>query len=198
MTKNKSNSPSSTKYLPYIALVILVIATALILQYQGRNWFAANGHFYLWIGDAWSDQNSQHWTDPYSFSHFVHGLLFFGMLYKLSSKLSWMWRFNISILLEAIWEIVENSSTVIDRYRDAGALGYTGDSIINSMGDLFYCGVGFMAAHYLGFTKSLILFILIEVCMILTIRDSLIINIIMLIHPIEAIKEWQSVMTSGL
>lgn len=178
----------------YIGLTILVAATALILQYQGRTWFAANGELYFWVGDAWSDQNSQHWTDPYSFSHALHGILFFGLLYSLTGKISWMWRFNISVFLEATWEVIENSSIIIDRYRDAGALGYSGDSIINSMGDLFYCGLGFVIAYYLGFTKSLILFILVEIGLLLTIRDSLIVNVIMLIHPVEAIKEWQSVM----
>lgn len=192
MNPSKNNSPA------YISLVLLVIGTALILQYQGRNWFAANGKFYFWIGDAWSDQNSQHWTDPYSFSHALHGVLFFGLLYFFSDKLSWMWRFNIAVLLEALWEIVENSSVIINRYRDAGALGYTGDSIINSMGDLFYCGLGFVLAHYLGLSKSIILFILVEIGLLLTIRDSLIVNIIMLIHPIEAIKEWQSVMNASM
>lgn len=192
MNQAKNNSPA------YIVLIILVIATTLILQYQGRNWFAANGTFYLWIGDAWSDQNSQHWADPYSFSHVLHGILFFGLLYFFSDKLSWMWRFNIAVLLEALWEILENSSIIINRYRDAGALGYTGDSIINSVADLFCCGLGFVIAHYLGLTKSIILFILVEIGLILTIRDSLTINVIMLIHPIEAIKEWQSVMTVGL
>lgn len=192
MSKKTNNTAA------YIVLVLLVISTALLLQYQGRSWFAADGSFYFWIGDAWSDQNSQHWTDPYSFSHLLHGVLFFGLLYKLSAKLSWMWRFNISVLLEALWELVENSSIIINRYRDAGALGYTGDSIINSMGDLFYCGLGFVVANYLGFTKSVILFLLVEIGLMLTIRDSLIINVIMLIHPIEAIKEWQSVMTVGM
>jgi hypothetical protein len=183
--------------LAYIGLVVLVIATALILQYQGRNWFAANGELYFWIGDAWSDQNSQHWTDPYSFSHVLHGVLFFGLLYFLSDKLSWMWRFNIAVLLEAAWEVVENSSFIINRYRDAGALGYTGDSIINSMADLFYCGLGFVIAYYLGLKKSILLFILVEIGLLLTIRDSLIINVIMLIHPVEAIKTWQSVMVAS-
>jgi hypothetical protein len=188
MNQSKDNT------IAYTGLVALVLSTTLILQFQGRNWFAANGELYFWVGDAWSDQNSQHWTDPYSFSHALHGILFFGLLYFLSDKLSWMWRFNMAVLLEALWEIVENSSIIIDRYRDAGALGYSGDSIINSMGDLFYCGLGFVLAHYLGLAKSIILFILVEIGLLLTIRDSLIVNVIMLIHPVEAIKEWQSVM----
>ncbi|BDS09694.1 DUF2585 family protein [Aureispira anguillae] len=189
----QKNSP-----IAYCALFFLIIGTAFILQFQGRNWLAANGNFYFWIGDAWSDQNSQHWTDPYSFSHLLHGILFFGILYPLASKISWIWRFNIAVLLEAIWEIAENSATIIERYRDAGALGYTGDSIVNSMGDLFYCGLGFIVAHYLGFAKSVMLFILVEIGLILTIRDSLIINVIMLVYPLDSIREWQAVMTTSL
>lgn len=178
----------------YIALAIIVIITAILLRYQGRLWISSDGSIYPWISDAWSDQNSQHLTDPYSFSHLLHGILFFGMLYKLSDKLSWMWRFNIAVLIEALWELLENSSIIIDRYREAGALGYSGDSILNSMGDLMSCGLGFVVAYYLGLKKSIILFIVIEIILLLTIRDSLIINVIMLIHPLEAIKEWQSVM----
>jgi len=187
-----------TPIVEYIALAIIVIVTALLLRYQGRIWICADGTIYPWISDAWSDQNSQHLTDPYSFSHLLHGILFFGMLYKLSDKLSWMWRFNIAVLIEALWELLENSSMVIDRYREAGALGYSGDSILNSMGDLMSCGFGFWVAYKLGFKKSVILFIVIELVLLFAIRDNLTLNIIMLIHPVEAIKEWQSVMTAGL
>ena len=192
MTEKKNNLPA------YLVLALLFIVSAALLRYQGRIWFCADGTFYLWISDAWSDQNSQHLTDPYSFSHLLHGVLFFGMLYKLTPKLSWMWRFNIAVFIEAAWELLENSAAVIERYRDAGALGYSGDSIVNSMGDLLCCGLGFILADKLGLVKSIILFVVIELLLILTIRDSLTINVIMLIHPVEAIKEWQSVMTAGI
>jgi hypothetical protein len=178
------------------ALAVLVFASAFILHSMGRIWICSDGTVLLWVSDAWSDQNSQHISDPYSFSHLLHGLLFFGALYKLTPKLSFLWRLNISVLLEASWEILENSSLIINRYRDAGALGYSGDTVLNSMGDLLSCALGFVLAYYLGFKKSVILFILVEIGMILTIRDSLILNVIMLIHPVEAIKTWQSVMVS--
>jgi hypothetical protein len=190
MTKEKN------KLTAYISLVFIFIVSALILQYQGRIWFCADGSLYLWVSDAWSDQNSQHISDPYSFSHLLHGILFFGILYKLTPRLSWMWKLNVAVLIEALWEVLENSAMVINRYRDAGALGYSGDSIINSMGDLMSCILGFVLANYLGLKKSVVLFLVIEIVMILTIRDCLIINVIMLIHPVEAIKEWQSFMTS--
>ncbi len=178
-----------------VGLSIVVLGMIVKLWMQGRLWIAANGTMKFWISDAWGGENSQHFTDPYSFSHFQHGLIFFGVLYLLVPKLSWLWRFTISIALEAIWEVAENTQTVIDRYREAtAALGYFGDTIFNSFGDLVYCGLGFVAAHYLGFWKTLILFFVIEIAMILIIKDSLLINVIMLTYPLDFIKEWQSAM----
>lgn len=180
------------KVAPYIGLVAVVLIMSLLLMNQGRVWFSASGSFYLWEGDIWSSESSQQFMDPYSFSHMLHGLCFFGLLYWLFSKLNWMWRFTISTAMEASWELLENSQMVIERYREeTAALGYEGDSIINSNGDLVSCGIGFVLAYYLGFKKSLILFLLVEIVMILTIRDSLLLNVIMLIYPIEGIKEWQ-------
>lgn len=173
-------------------LIVVVILMALLLQNQGRVWFSNSGDFYLWEGDIWSAESSQQFLDPYSFSHMLHGVIFFGLLYLIVPKLNWLWRFTISTALEAGWEILENSQMIINRYRDAtAALGYEGDSIINSIGDLFSCGVGFIVAYYLGLKKSIILFILVELFMIIVLRDSLLLNVIMLLYPIEGIKEWQ-------
>jgi hypothetical protein len=191
MTEQKSHRNES------IVLAVIAMSTAILLCFQGRLWIAADGSIYPWVSDAWSEHNSQHFSDPYSFSHLLHGVLFFGMLWPLREKLNWWWRMNIAVALEAAWEILENSSIVIDRYREAGALGYSGDTILNSMGDLLCCGLGFWVAYKLGLKKSMILFVVVELVLILTIRDSLIINVIMLIHPIEAIKDWQSVMSAG-
>jgi hypothetical protein len=149
----------------------------------------------LWIGDAWSGETSQQFMDPYSFSHLQHGLLFFGFLYWLTPKLSVLWRFCIATIIEAAWEVLENSAIIIDRYREGtAALGYEGDTIFNSVGDLVSCGLGFIVAYYLGFWRTLILFIIIEVAMVFTIYDSLLLNVIMLVYPIDAIKEWQMTM----
>ncbi|MDF1666914.1 MAG: DUF2585 family protein [Planctomycetota bacterium] len=191
MTEQKSHRNE------FIVLALIAAVTAFVLYLEGRIWIASDGSVYPWVSDAWSDQNSQHLSDPYSFSHLLHGVLFFGMLWPLRDKLNWWWRMNISVALEAAWEILENSPMIIDRYREAGALGYSGDTILNSMGDLACCGLGFWVAHKLGLKKSIILFVVVEVVLILTIRDSLIINVIMLIHPVEAIKEWQSVVSGG-
>jgi hypothetical protein len=105
-----------------------------------------------------------------------------------------MMRLVLAMTLEAIWEILENSAMVIDRYHDAGVLGYRGDTILNAVGDLFFCAAGLVLAHYLGLTKSIVLFVVVEVVLLLMIRDNLTLNVIALVHPVEAIKEWQAVM----
>ncbi len=177
---------------PLLGLLLVTLVMIVILRWEGRLWFSASGAIRFWVSDAWGPENSQQFTDPYSFSHALHGILFFGLLYLFANKLSLWWRGTIAVLIEAIWEVAENSPAIIDRYREAGALGYSGDTIFNSIGDLFYCGLGFVLAYYLGFWKSLALFILVEIGLILTIKDSLIINVIMLIYPLESIKQWQS------
>ena len=182
--------------LAVLGALLLLFLTAYCLNSMGRIWMAESGVVYFWVADAWSDQNSQHLSDPYSFSHLLHGVLFFGLLYGLRNRFSFSWRLNIALFIEALWELLENSSLVINRYRDAGALGYSGDTVLNSMGDLLACALGFLLASVLGLKKSIVLFIAVEMIMLYSIRDSLILNCIMLIHPIEAIKQWQSVMTS--
>jgi hypothetical protein len=96
------------------------------------------------------------------------------------------------MLVEAGWEILENSPIIIDRYRSATAsLGYNGDSIVNSTGDLLSCAVGYALAQRIGWKWSIGLFVVIELVMLLMIRDNLTLNVIMLLYPIEAIKRWQ-------
>ncbi len=183
-----------TRIVAFVVLLIIFVATVFLLSYQWRIWLPSDGTLFLWVSDAWSDQNSQHILDPYSFSHLLHGIIFFGLLYPFAKKVSWWRRLNIAMFIEALWEIVENSAVIIDRYRDAGALWYSGDTIVNATGDLLCCLLGFVLAHHLGRKKSLAVFVAVELVLIWAIRDSLLINVIMLIHPIEAIQQWQSVM----
>ncbi len=177
---------------PWLAIVAVLALAVYLLHNQGRLWICACGQIYLWVSDTWSSDNSQHWLDPYSFTHLLHGLVFFCLLAWSLPRLSLLWRLWLAILIEALWEVVENSELVIQRYREAtAALGYQGDTVINSLGDILVCGVGFWLAFYLGFRRSLALFVITEIVLTLWIRDSLILNIIMLIYPIEAIKAWQ-------
>jgi hypothetical protein len=119
-------------------------------------------------------------------------VLFFWLLVWLAPRLPVMWRFAIAISVEAAWEILENSAFIIDRYRTATiALGYNGDTIINSLSDIVVCGLGFWLAFYLGFRRSLVLFVVMEIVLLLWVRDSLILNILMLIYPLDAVRMWQ-------
>jgi uncharacterized membrane protein YjdF len=177
---------------PWVLIVVLLGITAAFLRYQGRLWICSCGQVWLWAGDTKSADNSQHIFDPYSFTHVLHGLVFYALLALVAPRLAVIWRLVLALTIEAIWEVIENSTAIIERYREATlALGYQGDTVVNSLADILCCGVGFMLARRLGFRRSLVLFVATEVILILWIRDSLILNIVMLLFPIQAIKEWQ-------
>ncbi|MEJ7860299.1 MAG: DUF2585 family protein [Pyrinomonadaceae bacterium] len=183
-----------SNYLPYLLLLTVIIGAIFVLYCQGRIWWCKwDTPIYLWSSDAWGTHNSQHLFDPYSLTHVLHGLGFYGILYSVfRRKIPLAWLLFITVFAESAWEVLENSKSVIERYRAATiSLEYFGDSITNSFGDIFCCIVGFLIAHKLGFRRSLALFALIEIVLIFWIHDSLLINILMLIHPIEAIKTWQ-------
>jgi len=173
-----------------IGLILLV--TMFRLQQQGRLWICDCGRVYLWVGDIWSSDNSQHIFDPYSFSHVLHGVMSWAILMWLLPRLSLSWQLVITTFVEASWEVAENSAMIINRYRESTlALGYNGDTILNSIADIFCCIVGFAIALRLGYRRSLALFIVTELVMILWIKDSFLLNVLMLIYPIQAIKMWQ-------
>ena len=179
--------------LPWFATLAVLLGTALILHSQGRLWWCSCDYLLVWSGDPWSSDNSQHLLDPYSFTHLLHGFLLCGLLTLLVPRLSTVWRLWLAVTIEAGWEVVENSEVVIRRYREeTAALGYHGDTIVNSLGDILVCGLGFMVAQRLGFRRAFVLFLLTEVMLAILIRDNLTLNIVMLIHPLEAIKEWQA------
>ncbi len=102
------------------------------------------------------------------------------------------WQLVIAIAIESVWELIENTNAVIDRYREAtAALGYHGDSVFNSLGDIACCGLGFLIAKKLGWLRSIVLLAATEVVLLIWIRDSLLLEILMLIYPIQSIKGWQ-------
>jgi hypothetical protein len=118
--------------------------------------------------------------------------MFCGLMVLLVRGMSPGWHLFVAITMESGWEIIENSNTVIQRYREATAsLGYRGDTVLNSLGDIMCCGIGFMIASRLGWRRSLALFFVTEAFLLIWIRDSLLLEIIMLVHPIDAIKVWQ-------
>ena len=181
------------RFLPWCAIVVVLIGTALLLRSQGRLWVCSCGYLLLWSSDPWSSDNSQHLFDPYSFTHLLHGFLLCGLLALIVPRLSALWKLWLAVSIEAVWELIENSEFVIRRYREqTAALGYHGDTIVNSLGDILACGLGFVVAQRLGLRRTFALFVLTEVTLAILIRDNLTLNIVMLIHPIDAIKEWQA------
>lgn len=177
---------------PWLVSAAALSAAVLQLRWQGRLWSCACGRVLLWSGDAWSADNSQHLFDPYSFTHILHGFIFCGLLAWLLPRVSWAWRLVLALCVEALWEVLENSAAVINRYRETTlALGYTGDTIINSGGDILACGLGFLLARRLGFRRTLLIFVLTEIALVFWIRDSLILEMLMLTYPLDAIKAWQ-------
>ena len=170
----------------------MLVLTALLLRGEGRLWICACGRFSIWSGKICSTNNSQQFLDPYSFTHVLHGILYFWMLIWIVPRLTLSWRLWLSITMAAAWEVFENSNFIINRYRqDTAALGYTGDTIVNSFGDILCAVLGFMIAQRLGFKRSVIFFLGMELILLFWIRDSLLLEIVMLIHPVNAIKLWQ-------
>lgn len=168
------------------------VLTAILLLVMGQTFLGPDGRFGLWEGDIWSPHNSQRLADPYSFSHVGHGILFFGLLWLVARKLAVRHRLLIAVVMEAGWEILENSPIIINRYREATiALGYSGDSVLNSLSDLGMMMLGFYLAWKLRAWKSLALFVAMELGCLFAVRDNLTLNIVMLIHPVQAVKAWQ-------
>ena len=170
----------------------IAILMAMTLLWLGRTPICTCGYVKLWHGQVMSSENSQHLLDWYTPSHILHGLAFYFGLRYLAPRLSVGWRLVIASVIEAGWEVVENTSWIIDRYRgETAALDYFGDSIINSSADFAAMVVGFLIAMRAPIWVSVALFIAAEVIVGYIIRDGLMLNIIMLLWPLEAIKQWQ-------
>jgi hypothetical protein len=192
MTTDSTTVSGSNKLWPAIAVVLVALIAGLILRAEGRLWSCACGYLKVWVGDTCSSSNSQQLFDPYSFTHVLHGFLFFWLVLLLFRRLGPSWQVVVAVTLEAAWEVFENTPFVINRYRtETAALGYNGDTIVNSFGDLTCALVGFLIARWLGWRRSLIVFLIIEAILIWWIRDSLLLEILMLIRPIGPIKAWQ-------
>lgn len=175
-----------------VGAAILALASSVELA-MGRKIWGVSGQPGLWAGEVNSPHNSQYLTDPYSFSHLTHGILLYGLTWLLARRSPVRKRALIAMLLEAGWEMIENSSMVIDRYRTATiSQHYYGDSVMNSMCDILTCMVGSMIAAVLPTRLTIVTVFVLEIGLALWIRDGLLLNIVMLIHPFAAIRAWQS------
>ena len=190
--KSRSGRDFSSRRL-VIALVLAMLAvTAAVELWMGRLPFGPDGRFGLWEGNIWSSEQSQRFADPYSFSHVVHGLLFYAALWLLARRVPAPTRFLIAVGLEAGWEMLENSPLIINRYRAVTiSLGYVGDSVVNSLSDVVMMSIGYWIAARSRPWFAVALVVALEAGMVLICRDNLTLNIIMLVYPIEAIRQWQ-------
>ena len=174
------------------ALIVLAVSAAILLA-MGRNPICTCGSIELWVGARNSARTSQMLADWYSLSHVDHGLLFYAGMWLVARRWPVEWRFVIASLIEAGWEVTENTPMVIDRYRaTTAALGYTGDSVINSLSDIAMMMLGFLLARKLPLWAAIAVLIALEIIPLFAIRDNLTLNVWALIAPNHAVQAWQT------
>lgn len=175
------------------ACLAIAALTALVLRGMGRRWWCKGGEWWPWAGDIWSPHASQHLFDPYTFTHVLHGVGFYALLaLALGRWLDPRRRLVLAVLLESAWEVLENTDAVIQHYRtETISLDYFGDSVLNSMADVLACTAGYLGAMVLPVGASVAGFVAVEALLALWVRDGLLLNIVMLLWPIQAVKAWQ-------
>jgi hypothetical protein len=193
MSTSDSSAPTPLRSRAIVVVALLTLLAIIYLRFQGRIWWCACRSIKPISIHVASQHNSQHLLDAYSLSHMLHGILFFGILWLFRKRLSLPARAAIAAAIEIAWEMLENSPIIINRYRTTTmALGYTGDSIVNSLGDILSFVAGFYLARKLGLWWSIGIFLGVELLMLFLMRDNLTLNVLMLLWPIDAIRRWQS------
>jgi len=178
---------------PFVIVVAIILLTAGWLLWIGREPICKCGYVKLWHGVVVSSENSQHISDWYTPSHIIHGFLFFGLLWLIARRLSFGWRLVIATVIEAAWEVLENSDTIIERYRAVTiSLDYYGDSVLNVVADILAMVLGFFLASRLPVWVTVALIVLFEATTIWLIRDGLALNVLMLVWPVDAVGAWQA------
>lgn len=182
-----------------LAALAVALATGAVLLAMGRSAICKCGTVKLWWGVVQSSQNSQHIADWYSASHLIHGLLFYFFAHllwrrwKLFGGKPASWALLIAVAFESFWELLENSPLIIDRYRAVTvSYGYEGDSVVNSLSDIGFMALGFWLASKLPVWASVALALFLELFTLYFIRDNLTLNVLMLVWPLEAVRQWQA------
>lgn len=180
-------------YAPWIVTAAILVAMTLWLLWIGRVPYCECGYVKLWHGDTMSSENSQHISDWYTPSHVIHGLLFYAALWLVVPRVSFAWRMAMATAVECLWESIENTDAIIERYREVTiSLDYYGDSVLNSVTDALAMCFGFWLARVLPVWASIALAAFFEAFTTWMIRDGLALNVLMLLWPLEGVMEWQS------
>jgi len=183
---------------PHLGTCLLLSAgilalQALVLRVLGRPLICACGHVDFWYAAPAGPETSQHLTDWYSFTHITHGFALYLLLWAVAPRMSVARRFVLMIGLEAGWEMVENTSFIIDAYRQSAlAQGYVGDSVVNSLSDTLAAALGFVLARILPTWAAVALVGMNEAFLAYMIRDNLALNIVQLVHPSATLSQWQA------
>ncbi len=189
----QASKPNDQRWgLGALLVAAILVLQALWLHHDGRIAMCECETIKLWSGSLMSE-NSQHISDWYTLSHIIHGFLFYWLLTIIAPKTPLGARLAIAAGIEAAWELLENSTFIIDRYRtNTSSVDYFGDSIVNSVADTVAALIGFLLAARLPVKITVAIALFFEILALIVIRDNLTLNVIMLLHPFEFIRQWQS------